>query len=418
VLDVASESYDAQKLRDLRRMKLYATSLLVVITIVFVITLRTAARWPSLAPVRAFAEAAMVGACADWFAVVALFRHPFGLPIPHTGIIPRSRERLGDALGRFIATNFLSPTVLARRLARVDVARQFGEWLTAPGNARFAALQLSRILQQILHSQPRERWVQWLSGLARRGAEAIPAAPAAARLLALLWSLPETRELLDRLIVAGGETLLRHKEFVREKVAEKSSPWLRWADGMLSERITRGLYDAIGEMRDPDHPFRVELDQALEGLVRDLAEGIEQRESGERIKLQLLASGEFRRQLDELAETVMARFDDALLRPDSVVTTMIEHGLRSAGEGLLESERTRTMFDRWVRRAALRALAPRRADIGAYISGVVAQWHTSTLVRRLELQIGSDLQYIRINGTLVGGLVGLLLFELSKWLTP
>ncbi len=416
-MDAASESYDAQKLRELRRMKLYATLLLVVITIVFVITLRTVGRWPSLAPVRAFAEAAMVGACADWFAVVALFRHPFGLPIPHTGIIPRSRERLGDALGRFIASNFLSPTVLARRLARVDVARQLGEWLTAPDNARFAASQLSRILQQVLRSQPRERWAQWLSGLTRRGLEGIPAAPTAARLLELLWALPETRELLDRLIVAGGETLLRHKEFVRDKVAEKSSPWLRWADGMLSERITRGLYDAIGEMRDPDHPFRVELDQALEGLIRDLAEGAEQRESGERIKLQLLASAEFRRQLDEFAEAVTTRLDDALRRPDSAVTAMIERGLRSAGEGLLESERTRTMFNRWVRRAALRALAPRRADIGAYISDVVAQWHTSTLVRRLELQIGGDLQYIRINGTLVGGLVGLLLFEISKWLT-
>ena len=416
-MDVASESYDARKLRELRRMKLYATSLLIAMTIVFVVSLRYAGRWPWLAPVKAFAEAAMVGACADWFAVVALFRHPFGLPIPHTGIIPRSRERLGDALGHFIASNFLSPTVLARRLAKVDVARQLGEWLTAPDNAHFAALQMSRILQQILRSQPRERWAQWLSGLVRRGAEAIPAAATASRLLALLWALPETRDLLDRVVVEGGEMLLRHKEFIREKVAEKSSPWLRWADGMLSERIARGLYDAIGEMRDPDHPFRVELDQAIEKLIRELAESAEQREAGERIKRELLASAEFRRQLDELAEAVMARFDDALRRPDNPITTLIEQSLRAAGEGLLESERTRTLFDRWVRRAALRALAPRRADIGAYISGVVAQWHTRTLVRRLELQIGGDLQYIRINGTLVGGLTGLVLFEISKWLS-
>jgi uncharacterized membrane-anchored protein YjiN (DUF445 family) len=406
-----------RKYRDLRHMRLVATMLLAFMTLLFVATSFTVSAWPWLAYVRAFAEAAMVGACADWFAVVALFRRPFGLPIPHTGIVPRNKDRIGGALGRFMSNNFLSPTVLAKRLEKIDAVGFAADWIGAPENARRIAEQASQFLPQALDALPRERLVDWLSAGALRGLDAIPAAPLASRLLALAWARGETQALLDRAIEYAEASLLRNRDFIRAKVSQKSSRLIpKWVDSMLADRVISGIQSTLGEMRKPDHPWRLEIKRAVEKLIVDLAEDPILRVRGEAMKRDMLANPVLVAQVREACENLETQVNANLSTHARTVASGLEFALLAMSQWLREDLELRAKVNRWGRRMALRALSPRRAEIGAYIASVVENWDATTLVNRLELQVGRDLQYIRINGTLVGGLVGLIIFIASRWL--
>ena len=268
-----------QKARDLRRIQRVATLLLVFMTLVFIVTSLTP--WPWLGYVRAFAEAAMVGACADWFAVVALFRRPFGLPIPHTGIVPQNKDRIGAALGRFMSANFLSPSVLARRLEKIDAVEFAADWLGQPGNARRIAAPASRLLPSALGAMPREPLVEWLATTALRGLEGVPAAPLASRILALVWARGETQALLDSGLDYAETSLIRHKDFIRATVAQKSSRFIpKWVDALLADRVISGLQSSLAEMRKPEHPWRLDIARAIETLIFDLADNPDMRARG------------------------------------------------------------------------------------------------------------------------------------------
>jgi uncharacterized membrane-anchored protein YjiN (DUF445 family) len=404
-----------QKFRDLQRMRRVATLLLAFMTLVFVVTSLIA--WPWLGYVRAFAEAAMVGACADWFAVVALFRRPFGLPIPHTGIVPRNKDRIGGALGRFMSANFLSPSVLARRLEKIDAVEFLVDWLSRPGNARRIADQASLFLSTAIGALPREPLVDWLTTAALRGIGAVPAAPLASRLLAVLWARGETQALLDSAIAYAEASLIRHKDFIRASVAQKSSRFIpKWVDNMLADRVINGLQSSLAEMRKPQHPWRLDIRRAVETLIFDLANDPQMLARGEAMKQEMLTSPLFVAQVHEVCDNLQTQANENLSAHSAMVSEGLEFALLAVGRWLREDPKIRAQLNRWGRRTALRALSPRRAEIGAYIAGVVQNWDATTLVNRLELQVGRDLQYIRINGTLVGGLVGLIIFIFSKWL--
>jgi uncharacterized membrane-anchored protein YjiN (DUF445 family) len=406
-----------QKVGDLARMRLIATLLLALMAVLFVATSLAAPAWPWLTYVRAFAEAAMVGACADWFAVVALFRHPFGLPIPHTGIVPRNKDRIGAALGRFMSSNFLSPSVLARRLDKIDATEWAAVWLSDPANARRAADQASLFLPEALRALPRDQFVDWLAGATLRGLEALPAAPLASKLLAILWAQGETQALLNRALELAETSLLSHKDFIRAKVTQNSSRFIpRWVDAMLADKVMSGLQSSLAEMRAPDHPWRIELRDAVETLIFDLANDPAMAARAEKIKTELLANPLFTSQVNNLCQEIEAQLNANIAAYGAYVADGLEFALLALGKWLREDKDVQARLNQWGRRAALRVVAPRRGEIGAYIANVVANWDATTLVNRLELQVGPDLQYIRINGTLVGGLVGLLIFVASKWL--
>jgi uncharacterized membrane-anchored protein YjiN (DUF445 family) len=406
-----------QKFRDLRRMRFIATSLLALMTLVFVATSYAVSAFPWLAYVRAFAEAAMVGACADWFAVVALFRRPFGLPIPHTGIVPQNKERIGAALGRFMSNNFLSPALLAKRLDKVDAAKYAADWLSHPGNAKKIADQASEFLPKALSALPREQLVDWVSQATLRGLAAAPAAPLASKILALAWARGETQALLNRAIELAETSLVNNKEFIRDKVSERTSRFIpRWVDALLADRLMSGIQSSLAEMRRPEHPWRLEIKRTIETLIFDLANNPNMRERGEAFKRDLLANPTFAAQVREVCEGLEAQLDASLTTQTAAISSGLEFALLAVGRWLQEDENVQARTNRFARRTALRTLSPRRAEIGAYIASVVANWDATTLVNRLELQVGRDLQYIRINGTLVGGLVGLIIFIVSKWL--
>ena len=403
------------RLRDLRRMRVLATGLLVLMFAIFVATSYGQQQWPWLAYPRAFAEAGMIGACADWFAVVALFRHPFGIPIPHTAIVPRSKERIGIAIGRFTASNFLSPRVLAERIREVDLAGWIARWLSKPDNARNAAQRVAAVLHQLLRSMPRKDVNAVLTRATRYGIEAVPLAPLASRVLKLLWAHGEMQTVVEKAIDYGHAALARNRETIKLKVSQRSSRLIpKWIDAIVADKIVAGVTQILEEMREPNHPWRVELATAVQRWIAELATDPEMRTRGEELKAQLLNNPVVVGQIDAVWEQIETQLD--AMTSSNRLDETLEQMLTAIGDRLASDARIGDGINRWLRVAILRAVAPRRTEIAAFIRKVVENWDTATLVNRIELQVGPDLQYIRINGTLVGGLVGLAIFAVTQWL--
>jgi len=397
-------------------MRFLATGLLVLMAAIFVATSLAKVPWSWIPYLRAFAEAGMIGACADWFAVVALFRHPFGLPIPHTAIVPRNKERIGDAIGRFISNNFLSPSVLAAKIREIDTAGWLSAWLSNPANPNRIARQVATSLPAIIQALPRDELNAFVAGAVRRGIEMVPAAPLASRILSVLWAQGEMQGLIDRGIDFAATALANNRNLIKTQVTQKTSRFIpKWVDGIVADKIVSGVAQLLEEMRNPEHPWRAELGTAVEKLIDDLAVDPQMHVRGEELKSEILQNPFLLQQMGKLWTAVEARLDEESGSASDPLADSLARALAALGRRLAEDETIRDTVNRWLGVTALRVIAPRRGEIGAFVTQVVERWDTETLVNRLEVQVGRDLQYIRINGTLVGGLVGLLIFTATRW---
>jgi uncharacterized membrane-anchored protein YjiN (DUF445 family) len=405
-----------QRLRDLQRMRLFATALLALMTAIFIATYLVPWQWTWLTYLRAFTEAGMIGACADWFAVVALFRHPLGIPIPHTAIVPHNKERIGGAIGRFISNNFLSPKVLREKMREIDPAGWAGRWLLNPDNAHRIAQRAANSLPQVLRAMPRDELNAFLARAARSGIEAVPAAPLASKILSILWAQGETQALVERGIDMAARALTDNRDRIKVTVTQKSSRFIpKWVDAIVADKIVSGLTQLLDEMRNPAHPWRTELGASVDRLIDDLATKPEFYARGEELKTEILDNPVVVQQVNRLWTQIEFQLDTNSAVYIGQLAGGLEHALITLGRRVADDPKIHDAVNRWLRIAALRLIAPRRAEIGAFITQVVERWDTETLVTRMELQVGRDLQYIRINGTLVGGLVGLIIFTITRW---
>jgi uncharacterized membrane-anchored protein YjiN (DUF445 family) len=405
----------AERRAELSRMRTIATLLLALMSMLYLAMQRAPPSWIWAPYLGAFAEAGMVGACADWFAVVALFRRPLGLPIPHTAVVPENKRRIGAAMGRFITNNFLSPRVAIGRLASVDFVSLAARWLEDEGNARAVASAAGHAIPYALDLVPKAEVDEWVAFAARRGIEAVPAAPLASRGLSILWARGAGQTLLDQGLDFVETTLAHHKATIVRHVSQKTWRWIpKWVDDMIAAKVMDGLTGTLREMRDPDHPWRDQANTLIEKLIDDLAHDPEMRAQGEAVKQDILANPVFAEQARALWEELEATLREDLPRHREAIVAWLVASAGALGRWLDEDAPRRARINRRLRLLALRTILPRRAEIGAYIAAVVDNWDTATLVNRIELQVGKDLQYIRINGTLVGGLVGLLIFTLSR----
>ena len=404
------------RLRDLRRMRFLATALLVLMFGIFIATSFARMPWPWLPYLQAFAEAGMIGACADWFAVVALFRHPLGLPIPHTAIVPHNKGRIGGALGRFVSNNFLSPLVLEAKLREIDTAGWIARWLSDRENARRVARRTAMALPQIMRALPRDQLGAFLTRGIRHGIEAVPAAPLASELLSLFWAQGETQALVEQAISIAAAALVDNRDVIKASVTKKSSRFIpKWVDGIVADKIMSGVSQLLDEMRNPDHPWRMELGAAIERLIKDLAENPDMIARGEELKAEMLRNPAVSEQVGKLWTRIETRIGSDIESYVGPLSDAFESALVALGGWMMRDRRAGIAVNQWIGIALLRGIAPRRAEIGNFIAQVVEKWDSETLVNRLELQVGRDLQYIRINGTLVGGLVGLIIFSAKQW---
>ncbi len=405
--------------RALTRMRLVAGGLLAAMAVLLAGAIFARGRWPDLAPalgyVQAFAEAALVGACADWFAVSALFRHPLGLPIPHTAIVPRNRDRIGRSLGAFVGDTVLTPDVVSERLRAMAVAHHLGRWLARERNAALAADRLAAMVPAVLETA-RGRIGAAAGALAVRALAQVAAAPLAARVLAFAARGDRGRALFDGGLAVLRSLLDRNEDTVRAGVSERSWRWLpRWVDEKVADRAIDGLRDLLRDLDSPDHPWRASFRERVDALIGRLAADPELLARGEAIKAEMLADPQLRAWFDSLGAGLERVLADAV--ESGALRQNLAGALAALGRRIEADEALQAAIDSRLRDVAERYILPRRGEIGAFITKVVERWDTPTLVARLELQVGRDLQFIRINGTLVGGLVGLALHLLERLLT-
>jgi uncharacterized membrane-anchored protein YjiN (DUF445 family) len=414
-IDSSGEQSASKRAVDLNRMRLLALGLLLLMTAVFVVTSALTAWWPFLVYLRAFAEAAMVGACADWFAVVALFRHPLGIPIPHTAIVPRHKKRIGEALGQFISVNFLAPDEVAAKLERIDAAGWISSWLKEPKNTRLAARRLHGALPPLLELLREEQIRSFSRDVIRNGIDSIAAAPLAARVLSVLVTHGHHDTVFDLAIETAGTFLGDNRESFRRRVAKNSISWLPdWVDAKLADAFLSALLDTLAAARASNSPLRHQYRASVNSLIIRLAKDPEMFDQGERVKADVLDNSVVDSYLDWLSSEIEEKIRAESVLPDGIFFSGLEHALLTLSEWLDSDEHIHAMINLWSRQLVLSTVVPNRAEIGKFVAEVVARWDTETLVGKLELQVGKDLQYIRINGTLVGGLVGLTIFAMTK----
>jgi len=408
---------EATKRRQLARMKRRATGLLLLATLIWITTLLLVARYPWLAYVRATAEASMIGGLADWFAVTALFKHPMGIPIPHTAIVAARKDQIGRSLGNFVSRHFLSREVLAARLASLHIAQHLAGWLAVPENSRTLARHAATGLANGARMLADEDVQQLIDRVLEERIRNTEVAPILGQMLSLLTAGDRHQELLDEAIALLARAVDQNQELIRERI-EEESPW--WVPGMVDDRIHRkivtGLDNTLTAVRDdPQHPLRRRFDEALANFVRKLNESPEVRARAEKIKLEILDRDAVRRFSSSIwddAKAALFRYAEA---PNAFAPTAIERGLVSLGEAVLRDEAMLERIDALVADVALHLVDRYQGEVAQLIAQTVTSWDPELTSDRVELAIGKDLQFIRINGTIVGGLAGLVIYTIARF---
>lgn len=399
------------------RMRRIATGLLIAMAAVFFATRTLEAHHPAWVPVlgfvRAFAEAAMVGGLADWFAVTALFRHPLALPIPHTAIIPRNKDRIGDQLALFLRDYFLIPSVVARRMQRMDVAGAAGRWLANPqGTSGRLARGSSRLAVEVLQALDQERLGGMVRAMLVTRVREAEVAPVAGRALTALMADGRHLPVLDGAIRWARTTLAANEALVRAMVHDRAGSILRWTglDETLANKLIDGLDRMIADMaEDRDHPLRARAEEALVTLAHRLEHDPLLQARVDALKTELLENPAMQQWINGLWEQARAAMLRAARDPEALLAGKLGDALRQLGETLQRDPKLGRTINRFVRRAVVGAAADYGDAIVRLVSETVHGWNARTITLRMENAVGKDLQYIRINGTLVGGLMGVLI---------
>ncbi|MCH4893881.1 MULTISPECIES: DUF445 domain-containing protein [unclassified Sphingomonas] len=403
-------------------MRLIATGLLVAMAATFFVARAFQDAHPAWGYIQAFAEAAMVGGLADWFAVTALFRRPLGLPIPHTAIVPRNKDRIGDTLAAFLKDNFLIPGVVARRMRDVDAAGAVGRWLTdrdgrtLGGRLRRGA---ARLAVDLLQSLDQERLGHMVRGALSGQLRQLDIAPLLGQLLDAAIRDGRHQPLLDGVIRWAARVLEANDDVIRAMVHERAGSILRWTglDETLANKIIAGLERLVHDMADdPGHPLRAKAEEGLEKLASDLQFDAEMQAKVARLKAELLDNPALGRWWQGVWETMRAALLRVARDPDALAAGQLGGAMRQLGETLQSDRALARMVNRLVRRAMVGAAADYGDGIVRLVSDTVRGWDARTITTRLEHAVGRDLQYIRVNGTLVGGCVGIVIHAADLWL--
>jgi uncharacterized membrane-anchored protein YjiN (DUF445 family) len=408
----ANPELDEQRRRGLRRMRTLAVSLLVLAAVVYVATLR---RHGFLGFVNAGAEASMVGAIADWFAVTALFKHPLGLPVPHTALIPRRKDELGRSLEEFVGENFLQESIIRERVRTARLSERLGAWVVEEPNARRVTEEAATVLRLGLARMRDEDMVALVEEAVLPRFLAEPVSPVAGSLLQEVVRDKAHHGLVDLALEEAHRWLTSNEETFTEVVAERA-PW--WSPAALNDRVTHRLHvEAVAWVddirRDPDHHARAALDDALAQLADDLLHDPQTQERMERLKDRVLTHP----QLMTTAMSLWSAFRRALMESlddrDGPLLRRARQELMRFGASLQDDAALRERLDGWASDLAFFVVDRYGGEITAVITATIDRWDGREAARRIELHVGRDLQFIRINGTIVGGLVGVLIHTAS-----
>ena len=413
-------SADAERLTQLRRMKLVALGFLVGATVLFLVCrwagTHGAAAWVGY--VGAAAEAGMVGALADWFAVTALFKHPLGIPIPHTAIIKRKKDQLGEGLGTFVRENFMSPQVVETKLRDAQVTSRLGKWLSDYGHATRVATEASNVLR-VGVEMLRDEDVQHVFDrmIVKRLAEP-KWGPPVGRVLGTLLAENRQEALIQLLADRAFEWSLNAGEVIQRVVERDSPSWSpRWVDHLVGDRIHRELMDFTDKVRrNPDHELRQSATRFLFEFADDLQHDEDTIARAEAVKEQIMARDEVARAAETAWTAVKRIVVESVDDPSSALRTRIADFVQHIGESMRDDADLRDKVDGWIIRGAKHLVSEYGVEITAIITETIERWDADEASRRIELHVGRDLQFIRINGTVVGALAGLVIYTVAQLL--
>jgi uncharacterized membrane-anchored protein YjiN (DUF445 family) len=411
---------EESKRRGLRRMKLVALSFLLGAMVVFLLaSWAESAGWPAwVGYVRAAGEAGMVGALADWFAVTALFRHPLGLKIPHTAIIPNKKDVLGNSLGDFVGSNFLAEDVVREKLRRVETSRRLGGWLAQPDNAERVTAEFATVVRGAVRV------------LRDEDVQAVMEHAVARRIIDKPWG-PPLGKLLDQVFTDGAHHKLvdlmcdRAYEWVRDNhnamlrvVSDRAPSWSpKFVDEMLADRVYgEVLAFAWAVKTDVNHPMRLALDKFLGEFAHDLQKDPETMARAEQIKQQVIEHPEVQRLIGSAWSTAKELLLNAAEDPSSELRKRVKAGLCELGDRLVHDSSLASKVDGWAEGAAAHVVTNYSGEITTIITETVERWDAAETSRKVELQVGRDLQFIRINGTVVGALAGVVIYGVAQLL--
>lgn len=409
---------EAERQRKLDQLKGRATLLLVLSGVVFVVARWLEARYPWVGYVRATAEASMVGGLADWFAVTALFRRPMGLPIPHTAIIPSRKDRLGRTIASFVQRNFLTREVIEARLRTLRIGEKLARWLAQPENARVIARQAASALASGAQMLRDDDVRAIIDKSVEERILATKVAPIAAKVLAVVAESNQHQELLNEAVGMLARALEQNRDLIRQRVQQESPWWVPTAvDEKIHKKIIVGIQRTLTAVqKDPRHPLRARFDQALRTFIDNLQHSPDTSERAEAIKRDFLEAEAVRR----FSASLWSDVKDALVRfadqPDEVAREggAVERAVTTFGEAIANDPELIRQLDSAVTDVATFLVTRYQNDVAEFIVHTVENWDAEVTANRVELAIGRDLQYIRINGTLVGALAGLVIYTLSK----
>ena len=411
---------EAQRQTQLTTMKRRATGLLALSAAVFVAARVFESRYPWLGYVRATAEASVVGGLADWFAVTAIFRHPLGIPIPHTAIIGRQKDRIGRIIGNFVQQHFLAREALVTKLGEMQIVERVARWISEPANGQRVAAQLAGGLARALEALPDEKIRELIQQGAMDRIRATRVAPILGKTLALVVAGDRHQELLNQTLRLAAQAVSENRELIRQKV-RAASPW--WVPGPVDERIYRRIVAAIEALlqeitADPGHSVRARFDAALREFVERLQHSPEAGARAEALKEEWLSEPAVADLTswvwDATRRAVAGYIERGEAEPGEREPGALARGLSGFGASLLENPAQLEKLERFLVEILAEVLEQHRHEVADHIAGTVARWDAEATSRRMELAVGRDLQFVRINGTLVGGLVGLLLYTVPR----
>ena len=408
---------DPTKRRDLLRMKIVATGFLAVAAVVYLLCRwqesRGAGEWVGY--VRAASEAGMVGALADWFAVTALFRHPLGLPIPHTAIIRKKKDQLGESLGSFVGQNFLAPDIVTAKIASAQIPMRVGRWMAQPDNAARVAAETSTLLRALLAVLRDEDVEQVIDNtIVKRIAEP-KWGPPIGKVLAELLDEKRHVPLLDMLAERAHQWALGSQETIDKIVLRDSPQWSpKFVDILLSEKIYRELVEFSWKVRSqPDHEVRQAATRFLVDFAEDLQFDAATIAKAESIKAEIMGREEITGLAAATWRVAKRMILDSVDDPNSTLRRKVAENVVELGLRLRDDPETSAKVDRWLQGGARYIAANYAGEITTIITDTVARWDAEEASKKIELQVGRDLQFIRINGTVVGSLAGLAIYTVS-----
>lgn len=406
----------SQKEKLLRKHKAIATGLFFLMALVYGLMVyfqhQSPAAW--MGYVEAFSEAAMVGALADWFAVTALFKHPLGIPIPHTNLIENKKNDLGRNLGFFVKNNFLTPKNIRPYIEKLDVVKFVSDWLDKPSSREVLEVEILNLMKKIVHDLEDDEVRDFIANKGSEILKTIDYQKITSSGIHYMVEKGEHIKLLETLLPQLKEYVEESQQLIRERISE-NKPFIAFLAGKrISRELTDGILKFIEEVElDKEHFVRKKLTENLESFAEELLVSESWNEKFDQIKTDLISPENLSQYADDAWESVKAMLEQNIENPNSGLNSYLHKNIQKLSESLQNDEELKMRINKWIRHFLYRMILKNSEEVQILISKTVAGWEGKELSNKLELEVGKDLQFIRINGTLVGGLVGLVIYVVT-----